>query len=132
VPKVIAGFLFGVDPGQTGRYDFDRIQQVSRSGGNPYLIEKYASCKTPNADRGAGHSGLDGFILSDGSKAGILSARENRSSFDGGHRSGIYSAADPANCATGNCSQPAASPGSSPAGSQARVSIPDSYFRLGR
>ena len=49
---------------------FDRIHR-HRQQDNPYLLENYESCKTPNADRGAGGSGPGRIGLSDGPEAGF-------------------------------------------------------------
>ena len=69
--------LFGVDPRLLARYDFDRILRASTNRSNPYLIDNYASCKTPNADRDACCRGSGSFFLPIGKEAGRGCASEN-------------------------------------------------------
>ena len=64
---------------------FDRIRQTLTPGSNPYLIDKYACCKNPCADRDAGCSGFSGFFLPDRPKASFPGAGKNRSSSDRHH-----------------------------------------------
>jgi hypothetical protein len=54
---------------------------------NPYLIDKYASCKTPNTDRVAGCPRSFVFRLPDRTKAGVFAPGENCSGFNLGRSS---------------------------------------------
>jgi hypothetical protein len=74
MPKVIAEFGFSVDPRLTAGYDFDRIPRILAPGSSPYLIDKYARCKTPRADRDAGCSGFSSLLVPDSPKASFLGA----------------------------------------------------------
>jgi hypothetical protein len=44
-------FLSALTRGRPQDTIFDRIHPALIPGGNPYLVENYASCETPNADR---------------------------------------------------------------------------------
>jgi len=48
---------------------FDRIHRALTPGSNPYLVEKYASCKTPNTDGDVGRDGSGGLFVSDSTEA---------------------------------------------------------------
>src|ERR1700733_3589106 len=57
---------------------FGRIHRALMSRSNPYLLEKYASCNTPNADRHAGCIGSGRLLVPYRAEAGLGGASRNR------------------------------------------------------
>src|SRR5580704_4860696 len=62
---------------------FGRIHRTLVSRSNPYLLEKYASCHTPNADRHAGCAGSGRLLVPYRAEAGLRGASRNRAATDG-------------------------------------------------